>query len=241
EAPCRAHRNRSCVTPSHVSANTRLFAIVGGVPLARLLNGWTATIRTRTLVGLSAQRKPPPVPPPVSRDVDRKGRRTQPLDVLVSDPLVHVLLVPVLGVRPRGLGPAGHPGPLELWDRCADHRIKLGPIYGAVGDLGSEHDLPLVEDRLGVVALHVPDAALEVLAVGVGQVHFLLGDRRRREVLRRPAQATPVGPASLRPKLLIRLARAARRCAPRHTADPRLRPSPLRGRSAALLRRGYAR
>ena len=52
-------------------------------------------------------------------------------------------------------GVAGDPGVGELALGRGDHRLKRREVDRLGRDLGGEHDLMLVDDRLRVVALHI--------------------------------------------------------------------------------------
>ena len=83
--------------------------------------------------------------------------RDEHLDAAVGDPL-HLFAVPAARVGQQ------HPGPLVDAGRRAlalggvEHRLEVSEASADGLDLGGQHDLVLVGDRLGVVALQKPQA-----------------------------------------------------------------------------------
>jgi hypothetical protein len=60
-----------------------------------------------------------------------------------------------------------------------NHRLQVPEVRGACAHLGGEHDLLLVHDGLGVVALRVAARGLHVARVRIGRVDLPRGDLGR--------------------------------------------------------------
>ena len=123
--------------------------------------------------------------------------------MFVGDHLVHVLLVPILSVSQRGLDLSTDPGLLELGERRGDHRIQMRPVDIAVGDLRREHDLPGVDDGLGVEPLDVSLTRFQPSGVGVGHVDLPVRHLRWLVGLRWTADAMPTDLPAPLPGLLV--------------------------------------
>src|SRR3954452_17278299 len=79
--------------------------------------------------------------------------RNQDLCAAGDDPL-HLLVMPIAGVRKRRLGAGGDAGVGEFGLHGGEHRLEVPEVRSGDDHLGGEHDLVLVGRGLGVVALH---------------------------------------------------------------------------------------
>ncbi|HWD65741.1 MAG TPA: hypothetical protein VG405_11255 [Solirubrobacteraceae bacterium] len=107
------------------------------------------------------------------------------------------------GIRERNLGAFGDTSALELADRGGDHRVEVGEVTWGVGDLRGDHDLSLINDGLGVVALHVAEVRFHPLAVRVTDAEHIVGQLRCRPRVRALAKPAALRVASGRPVVLI--------------------------------------
>jgi hypothetical protein len=100
---------------------------------------------------------------------------------------------------------------LEFFAGRGDHRFEVPEVGGLGSDLGSDHDLVLVDHGLRVVALHEPATRFQQPAVRVGRVDLALRQLGWRERLdgpgRHPAMAVGADPG--RPPRLILSVRLA--------------------------------
>jgi hypothetical protein len=87
----------------------------------------------------------------------------------------------IAGIGDDDLGGLGNTGLLELVFGGGDHRLKVPEVRGVGVHLGGDHDLVLADDRLGVVALHVPARGLHVPRIRIGDVD-LPGRRLGRHI-----------------------------------------------------------
>ena len=123
----------------------------------------------------------------------------------VGHHLVHLLLVPVAGIRGDRFGELPDPRPFELVEGGGDHRGKLREVGRGVGDLRRQHDLLLVHGRLGVIALHEPEPGRDRLRIRVCDVH-LPGRQLGRPIRLGPAARPPTQPVARgRPVVLVAL------------------------------------
>jgi hypothetical protein len=67
----------------------------------------------------------------------------------VGHHLVHVLLIPIAGIRGDRFGELPDPRPCALSEGGGDHRVKLREVCRRIGDLRREHDLLLVSRPFG--------------------------------------------------------------------------------------------
>ena len=97
--------------------------------------------------------------------------RDEHRDALAGD-VLDLLLVPVAGVGDDHAGLLGDAGRVEFCLCGVDHWAEMSEVWRVGIDLRGDHDLVLVDDGLGVVALDVAARCLEVLGVRVGHVHL---------------------------------------------------------------------
>ena len=100
----------------------------------------------------------------------------------------------------RSVTPARSSSPIA----AVDHRVQVREIGRGVGDLRGDHDLALIHDRLGVIALHVSVVGLHPLGVGVGHAHHPLGHLGRDPLLRAATEPPALLVATVLAVILIR-------------------------------------
>src|SRR5205085_4892984 len=81
------------------------------------------------------------------------------LDAASGD-VLHLHLMPIAGVRECHGWLLGDSNRFELALRGGDHRLKMTEVRRVDRDLGREHDVVLVDDRLRVVTLYPPARGL---------------------------------------------------------------------------------
>ena len=119
-------------------------------------------------------------------------------------------------VGQQHLGPLVDAGGRELAAGRGKHRLEMPEVGADRLDLGGQHDLVLVGDRLRVVALQEPEQSFDAARVGVGDIDAPLRCGGRLVGVRRPAEtpavlhppARPIGlvgpvGAQLSPELLL--------------------------------------
>jgi hypothetical protein len=67
--------------------------------------------------------------------------------------------MPVAGIAEQHLRDSGHAGGCQFVLRGVEHRFQVPEVRGDGHDLGGNHDLVLVGDGLGVIALQEPAPA----------------------------------------------------------------------------------
>ena len=85
--------------------------------------------------------------------------RTSYQDKFAIDDALHLLLMPVASVAEQHLRNIGDAGRREFALRGVEHRFQMPEVGRNGHDLGGDHDLVLVGDGLGVVALQEPATA----------------------------------------------------------------------------------
>jgi hypothetical protein len=128
-------------------------------------------------------------------------RRDQHLDATIDD-VLHLLLMPVAGIRKQHLRPPGAAGDFKLALRGVEHRLQMPEVGRRRHHFGGDDDLALIGHRLGVVALNEAAQPLHDTRIGVTDIDSSFGRHGRRVGIRRPAEPAPVSHAP-RPVALV--------------------------------------
>jgi hypothetical protein len=106
--------------------------------------------------------------------------RDQHLDAAVDD-VLHLLLVSVAGVGEQDRRVVRHAGGVQLAVGGVEHRLEVPEVRRRGHHFGGDHDLVLVGDGLGVVALKksAPARPFDEVRVGIGDVDLALRGGRR--------------------------------------------------------------